>query len=99
MHARQFELDVIDRSDVLARLLMLCHRRRCRVTAVAYAAGDRHRPARLLLSLEAQPRQMRRIGEWLLAPVDVIRVTALDAARVRDTHLHELVSEPSLVAS
>ena len=82
MHARQFELDVIDRPDVLVRLLMLCHRRRCRVTAVDYVAGDRHRPARLLMRVEAEPRQTRQMGAWLLASVDVIRVSVPDAPQV-----------------
>ena len=75
-----YSLDVVDRPDVLLRVISTCQRRRCHVVSVDYARGDRHRPARLRLSVEASdPRLESLLTEKLRGLVDVRSVSVESA--------------------
>jgi acetolactate synthase regulatory subunit len=73
---RSFSLTTTGTDDVLVRALTLLRRRGCRIVAVGYHEGDRHRPARLELAVDAPPRTAHRLESWLLGLVDVLEVRA-----------------------
>jgi acetolactate synthase small subunit len=67
-------LEVADRPDVLLRVLTTLRRRQCRIRRVDYAAGDRHRPGRLVVAVEAPPAHAHCVEVWLRSLVDVVSV-------------------------
>jgi acetolactate synthase small subunit len=75
-----FDLDVTDDPAALVRVLVTLQRRRCRITAVDFSHADRHRPGRLLVSVDAPAGHAHRMGAWLANLVDVLEVTEIPAA-------------------
>ena len=73
---RRFALETTGSGDVLVRVLTLLRRRGCRIVAVEFHEGDRHRPERLEVAIEAPPRIEHALESWLLGLVDVIAVHA-----------------------
>ena len=68
----RFSLDVAgDRPDVLHRVLCTCRARGGDVLAVSFARGDRHRPSRLELSVDIDPRRRTLLRDRLSGLVDV----------------------------
>ena len=67
------ELDIRDTPDVLLRVLTVLRRRGCAIAGVDYLAGDRHRSARLTITIEAPSSRVRSIPAWLENLVDVMR--------------------------
>ena len=78
---RRFTLEIADDPDALPRVVALCRRRRCELTAVSYRAGDRHRRGELRLSVRAPDWYAERLGGWLAGLIPVLRVHDLDAPR------------------
>jgi acetolactate synthase regulatory subunit len=62
--------------DVLVRALTVLRRRGCRIVAVDFHEGDRHRPGRFELAIDAPPRTEDHLESWLLGLVDVLEVRA-----------------------
>ena len=75
-----FELEVTDDPAAVVRVLGTLQRRRCRITAVDFSRADRHRPGRLLVSVDAPPSHAHRMGAWLANLVDVLEVIEIPAA-------------------
>jgi len=73
---RRFELETTGRDDVLVRVLTLLRRRGCRIVAVEFHEGDRHRPERFELAIDAPARIEHRLESWLSGLVDVVAVHA-----------------------
>jgi len=71
---RRFELETTGREDVLVRVLTLLRRRGCRIVAVDFHEGDRHRPERFELAIDAPTRIDHRLESWLTGLVDVVAV-------------------------
>jgi hypothetical protein len=60
--------------EALVRVLTTLRRRRCTITHVAFAAADRHRPARLTIGLEPPAVHGHVVASWLDRLVDVAAV-------------------------
>ena len=73
---RRLALETTGSGDVLVRVLTLLRRRGCRIVAVEFHEGDRHRPERLEVAIEAPPRIEHALESWLLGLVDVMAVRA-----------------------
>jgi len=67
-------LEVRDGPLLLARVLALLQRRRCRIVSVEYLAGDRHAPARLVVGIDAPSMHAHCVEPWLRNLVDVVDV-------------------------
>jgi acetolactate synthase regulatory subunit len=70
-----------DADDALLRVFSTLHRRRCRVTAVEFAA-DRRASGRLALRIQAPTAHAGRVAHWLNSLVDVrhVRTTPIAVA-------------------
>jgi acetolactate synthase small subunit len=75
-----FELEVTDDPGALVRVLVTLQRRRCRIRAVDFSRADRHRPARLVVSVDAPASHAHRVAAWLGNLVDVLEVIEVPAA-------------------
>ena len=73
---RRFTLETTGSADVLVRVLTLLRRRGCRILAVDFHEGDRHRPERLEVAIDAPTRIEHRLESWLSGLVDVVAVHA-----------------------
>ena len=71
-------LETSAQPDVLVRVLTLLRRRGCRIVAVDFRQGDRHRPGRLDVTVIASPRVSHCLERWLLGLVDVTAVEATE---------------------
>jgi acetolactate synthase regulatory subunit len=69
-------LETTGTGDVLVRALTVLRRRGCRIVAVEFHEGDRHRPGRLELAVDAPARAEDHLESWLLGLVDVLEVRA-----------------------
>ena len=74
---RRVSIETGDAPDVLVRVLTLLRRRGCRVLAVDYRIGDRHRHGWLSVDYAPPPRCEHTVAAWLRNLVDV---TAVDDA-------------------
>jgi acetolactate synthase small subunit len=74
---RTLEIELCDAPDALVRVLTMLQRRRCRITAVEFAAADRHRPGRLVITLEPPGRHAHCVVAWVAGLVDVVGVDEL----------------------
>lgn len=74
LHRRAI-LEVHDAPDVLVRVLTTLRRRGCRIVAVDYRTGDRHRDGRLAVDYAPPPRCEHSVAAWLANLVDVIAVS------------------------
>jgi len=75
-----FSLHLADAPDALQRVLAICHRKQCDVIGVSFHAGDRHRHARLELSVQAGSRAPE-LASRLGGLVDVLDVSQASRAR------------------
>jgi acetolactate synthase regulatory subunit len=66
------ELDVLDDPAVLLRVVSVCHQRNFRIAFLRY--DRRADGARLLLGVEAGPRQLPRLEHWLAGLIHVLAV-------------------------
>ena len=72
----RFSLELAgDRPDVLHRVLGTCRARGGDVLAVEFTRGDRHRPSRLDVSVDIDPRRRALLRDRLRGLVDVRDVT------------------------
>ena len=71
---RRATLEVADAPDVLVRVLTTLRRRGCRVLAVDYRVGDRHRVGWLSVDYAPPRRCEHAIAAWLRNLVDVVAV-------------------------
>lgn len=78
-----FSLQLADAPDTLQRVLAVCHRKQCDVVGVSFHAADRHRQARLELSVRAGSRAAELAGR-LGGLVDVLDVSPAATARRQD---------------
>ena len=78
---RSLALEVTTSNEVLARVLGLLLRRRCRVTGVDYVARDRHYPGRLVVAFEAPPGRARCVEAGLGKLVEVLAVQPAAVSR------------------
>ena len=69
-----FSLHLADAPDTLQRVLAVCHRKQCDVVGVSFHCGDRHRHARLELSVRAGARAPE-LASRLASLVDVLDVS------------------------
>ena len=75
-----FDLEVTDDPAAPVRVLVTLQRRRCRIMSVDFRRADRHRPGRLVVSVEAPPSHAHRVGAWLSNLVDVLEVVEIPAS-------------------
>jgi acetolactate synthase regulatory subunit len=68
---RRATLEVGDAPDVLVRVLTTLRRRGCRLLAVDYRVGDRHRDGWLSVDYAPPPRGEDQVRAWLGNLVDV----------------------------
>ena len=73
-HTHHLELTVADTPLVLDRIVSLCRARRCTITALRFEAADRHRPGRVLVTMEADATRVRLATQRLAAMPDVLAV-------------------------
>jgi acetolactate synthase small subunit len=70
------EIGVNPTGDVLVRILATLRRRGCRIDAVDFVAGDRHRPTRLRVGVVLPTRGRDQVTRWVQRLVDVLDVAA-----------------------
>ena len=76
---RIFDVELVGHDPAaLVRVLTTLRRRCCTITHVAFDAGDRHRPGRLIVGVEPPPAHGHAVAAWLENLVDVA------AARARE---------------
>jgi hypothetical protein len=73
-HTHHLELTVTDTPLVLDRIVSVCRARRCAILALRFEAADRHRPGRVLATLEADSRRARLATQRLAAMPGVLAV-------------------------
>lgn len=71
---RRASIEIGDAPDALVRVLALLRRRGCRVLAVDFRAGDRHRRGWLSVAYAPPPRCEHTVAAWLANLVDVTGV-------------------------
>ena len=81
-HTHHLELTVTDAPLVLDRVVSVCRARRCTITALRYEGADRHRPGRVLVTIEADAMRARLATQRLAAMPGVLAV-ATSAPRAR----------------
>jgi acetolactate synthase regulatory subunit len=76
----EYVLDVRirDSPDAIVRVLTTLRRRRCGITAVDFAAGDRHRPGWFRIRVLAPPATTKSLRHWIANLVDVLAVRATE---------------------
>jgi acetolactate synthase regulatory subunit len=79
-HTHHLELVVADAPLVLDRVVSLCRARRCTIRSLRFEAADRHRPGRVLLTLQAETPRARLAAQRLRALPDVLAVAHRGAA-------------------
>jgi len=86
-HTHHLELTVADMPLVLDRVVSLCRARQCTIAALRFEAADRHRPGRVLTTIEADGRRARLAAERLRALPGVLAVAHIGGA-VECAELH-----------
>jgi acetolactate synthase small subunit len=79
-HTQHLELTVADTPLVLDRVVTLCRARQCAITALRFEAADRHRPGRLLATIEADAGRARLAAQRLHALPGVLAVAHVGGA-------------------
>lgn len=77
---RTYTLELREAPEALERVLTELRRRRCRITHLEFAAADRHRPAELVVGVEAPTSHAHLVEAWLANLVAVTAVRPLQAA-------------------
>ena len=73
-HTHHLELTVTDTPLVLDRIVGVCRARRCAIAALRFEAADRHRPGRVLVTIEADASRARLATQRLAAMPGVLAV-------------------------
>ena len=73
-HTHHLELTVADAPLVLDRIVSVCRARQCTIVALRFEAADRHRPGRVLATLEADAKRARLAAQRLAATPGVLAV-------------------------
>ena len=80
-HTHHLELTVADTPLVLDRIVSLCRTRRCAIAALRFEAADRHRPGRVLMTIEADATRARLAKHNLASMPGVLAVATTGARR------------------
>jgi acetolactate synthase regulatory subunit len=88
------DLQLAGGGDGLARVLTVLRRRRCRVTSVDFAAGDRHYGGRLVIGVAAPSAHAHCVAAWL---ENVVEVRAVRLERPPAGSAEDEVAVPELV--
>jgi hypothetical protein len=64
--------------DAIVRVLATLRRRLCAITAVDFAAGDRHRPGWFTIRVLAPSATASNVRHWIANLVDVLAVRATE---------------------
>jgi acetolactate synthase regulatory subunit len=72
------DVRIRDSPDAIVRVLATLRRRRCEITAVDFAARDRHRPGSFRIGVLAPPATASSLPHWLGNLVDVLEVRAAE---------------------
>jgi acetolactate synthase small subunit len=80
-HTHHLELTVADTPLVLDRIVSVCRGRRCAIVALRFEAADRHRPGRVLATIEADATRARLATQNLAAMPGVLAVATAGAPR------------------
>lgn len=67
------ELRVVDSADIVARVVTILYRRRCRLRRVDYSVDD-HGGGRLIVEYVPPPHHGHRVGAWVNNLVGVLEV-------------------------
>jgi acetolactate synthase small subunit len=73
-HTHHLEITVADAPLVLDRIVSLCRARRCTIGALRFEAADRHRPGRVLVTIDADSTRVRLVTQKLAAMPGVLAV-------------------------
>lgn len=73
-HTHHLELTVADTPLVLDRIVSVCRARQCAIVALRFEAADRHRPGRVLVTIEADAARARLATQRLAAMPGVLAV-------------------------
>jgi acetolactate synthase small subunit len=87
-HTHHLELTVADAPLVLDRIVSVCRARRCAISALRFEAADRHRPGRVLVTVEADATRARLAVPRLAAMPGVLAVATSASASVQKYALH-----------
>jgi acetolactate synthase small subunit len=82
-HTHHLELTVADTPLVLDRIVSLCRARQCTIRALRFESADRHRPGRVLATVEADAKRARLVTQRLLALPGVLAVAHLGGEHVQ----------------
>jgi acetolactate synthase regulatory subunit len=74
-HTHQLELTVAAAPLVLDRIVAVCRARQCAISALQFAAADRHRPGRVLVTFEADAARARVVAHRLAGMPGVLAVS------------------------
>lgn len=78
-HTHHLELTVADTPLVLDRVVSLCRARQCTIVALRFEAADRHRPGRVLATIEADMKRARLAAQRLAGTPGVLAVAHVGA--------------------
>jgi acetolactate synthase small subunit len=73
-HTHHLELTVADTPLVLDRVVSLCRARQCTISALRFEAADRHRPGRVLATIDADGKRARLAAQRMRALPGVLAV-------------------------
>jgi len=82
-HTHQLEMTVAGTPLVLDRIVTLCRARQCTIVALRFEAADRHRPGRVLATIEADTKRARLAAQRLRALPGVLAVAHIGGAGER----------------
>jgi acetolactate synthase regulatory subunit len=85
-HTHRLELTVTAAPLVLDRIVSVCRARRCAITALRFEAADRHRPGRVLVTIEADAAQARVATQRLSGMPGVLAVAHRGAGERAQGH-------------
>ena len=72
------DVRIRDSPEAIVRVLATLRRRRCGITAVDFAVGDRHRPGWFRIRVVAPPATANSLPHWIGNLVDVLAVRAIE---------------------
>jgi acetolactate synthase small subunit len=82
-HTHHLELTVADTPLVFDRVVSLCRARQCTIAALRFEAADRHRPGRVLATIDADAKRARLAAQRLRALPGVLAVAHIGGAGER----------------
>ena len=85
-HTHHLELTVADTPLVLDRIVSVCRARQCAITALRFEAADRHRPGRVLVTMEADGARARLATKRLAAMPGVLAAATLGLGERAERH-------------